>query len=260
MNYYNILGLTPTATPDEIKKAYRKLAMVHHPDRGGDPKKFQEISEAYEALKNPTTSRGPFQSANSQNFREFDDLNDLFNHVFRGQFNQSANRTQIMRTTVAVTLQDAYYGAEKPIQIRTVKENKLISIKVLPGIKTGDQVRYDNVIENTILVVEFYVTEDLKFARNGNDLHCNLPVSVLDLIVGGKVEFTTFDNKKIEVEIPAGTQPNRDMRVTGKGMPVYGHTNAFGDQILHLKPFVPKDLPDTVINAIKEHTSNNKEN
>lgn len=276
MDYYNILGVEKTATPDEIKKAYRKLAMQHHPDKGGDPEQFQAINEAYETLKD-TNKRAHYDrygNSSSQNFRyqqqtysaqDIGDLNDIFNHFFGRNFEQTfrhsgINSRQIMRTTVGISLREAYTGTEKIIQLRTMTENKTISIKVAPGVKSGDQVRYDDVIEGIILIVSFHVMDDLKFSRNGYDLYCNLPISVLDLIVGKTIKFVSIDDKEIEVTIPPYMQPTKTIRIPGKGMPIYGNPGIYGDQYLVLKPFVPTGLPQSLIDKIQEFTSSNKDN
>jgi curved DNA-binding protein len=273
MDYYDILGVPHTATSDEIKKAYRKLAMQHHPDKGGDPAHFQQINAAYETLKDSNKRAKYDMFRNSPNVKDFSfynvgpeihDINELFEHFFGSHFNQqfrygNVNTRQVMRTTLAISLQEAYTGTEKIIQLRTQNENKVISIKVAPGIKTGDQIRYDNVIEGVILLVNFHVMEDLKFTRNGNDLYCTFPISVLDLIVGKTIKFKTIDEKEIEVTIPPYMQLTKNIRIPGKGMPIYGSINMYGDQYIILKPFVPKNLPEDLYNAIKKYSLENKE-
>jgi len=264
MDYYNTLGITKNATPDEIKKAYRKLAMQHHPDREGDPEKFQQISEAYDALKDPDrrSRYDMFGSGTGRGQQQYHDvdLNDIFAQFFNNSFNQQfrSNARAVMNTTLTVSLHEAYHGTEKVIQLRTLQDTKGVSIKISPGVKTGDQMRYDNVIENTILIVSFHVMDDLKFTRNGNDLYCNLPISVLDLITGATVPFKTIDQKDVNVEIPPLTQPNKAIRLHGKGMPVYGHPGFFGDQILNLKPFIPADISEELLQAINDYKNKEK--
>ena len=79
-NYYDILGVTETATPDEIKKTYRKLAMEHHPDKGGDEEKFKKISQAYDILGDDTKR----QQYDNQRKNPYGDLGSMFNDFFNG--------------------------------------------------------------------------------------------------------------------------------------------------------------------------------
>jgi DnaJ-class molecular chaperone len=78
-----------------------------------------------------------------------------------------------------------------------------------------------------------------------NDLYCNQPISVLDLIVGTNFEFTTIGGKTLEVTVPPKTQPHMHLKLGGHGLPIHG-TNAYGDQIILLKSFIP-DIIDTRI-------------
>lgn len=255
MDHYITLGVPRTATADEIKKAYRKLAMEHHPDKGGDVNKFQEISTAYETLSNqdkrfqydnPQTRQQhtPFGDAPggfSFNFNGFD-LNDLFGQ--RGQQQRPSYRTR-----VTVSLVDVFNGAEQVLQLGTQQGTKVINIKIPQGIHTGSSIRYDNIMDDGSLLIEFVILPDLRFERQGDDLYANLPVSVLDLIVGNKTEFTTIDGKKLEVNIAPNTQPTQHIRLGG-----YGMTRADGsrgNQILLLKPFIPANIDNEVIEAIK---------
>lgn len=263
MDHYNTLGVPREASQEDIKKAYRKLAMEHHPDKGGDVSKFQEITNAYEILSDPEKR---FEYDNPQAAPQFShpggfgvningfDLDSLFGQLFgqRGGFKQ--NQQQIYRTRIQITTLDSYHGTEHPFQISTPTGPKAITIKVPEGVNNGDQVRYDNVIPGAQLIVEFLVEPDLRFERHRYDLFMTLPISVLDLIVGTTVEVDTIINKKLKVNIKPGTQPSQHVRIAGYGMP-YGN-GKYGDQILLLKPYLPDNIHTDIIDSIKRNQVN----
>lgn len=265
MDYYNTLGVPRDADQDTIKRAYRKLAMQHHPDRGGDPNEFQKISEAYETLSD-TDKRFRYDNpqARQQHFQGFPgdfnfthngfDLNDLFGQIFGQRQNFHRNMRPTYRTTVTVSLVDAYNGIDHVLQLNLPNGNKVINITIPKGIESGQQMRFDNVIDDATLIVEFHVLKDLRFDRHGPDLYANYPISVLDLIVGAKVPFQTISGKMLDVTIPAGTQPTHQIRLPSLGMPI-GNTGQFGDQILLLKPFVPDNIHTDIIDSIKRNQS-----
>jgi DnaJ-class molecular chaperone len=85
-------------------------------------------------------------------------------------------------------------------------------------------------------------------------LYANYPISVLDLIVGTKVQFQAINGKMLEVTIPAKTQPNHQIRLPGLGMPI-SNTGQYGDQILLLKPFIPDSISNDIIDSIKRNQS-----
>lgn len=255
MDYYNILGINKNATQEEIKKAYRKLAMKHHPDRGGDNTLFQKINEAYNTLGDPQ-KRAQYDSPQPQGFNfNFgggapNDINEIFSHIFgqRGHnpFNQS--NEPIYRTRVGISLVEAYNGEEKMLQMQTPSGTKVIKINIPKGVYSGHKIRYNNVIDKGVLIVEFVITPDLRFERKNDDLYSNLPVSVLDLIVGTKVEFTTISGKKLEVNIKPQTQPHMQLKIPKQGMP--SGNGDFGDQILLIKPYIPANIDQSIIEAI----------
>jgi curved DNA-binding protein len=260
MDHYSTLGIPRTASPEEIKKAYRKLAMEHHPDRGGDNAKFQEISVAYNTLSDPNKKAAydnPQTQFNHPGGFDFGsngfDLNDIFSHVFgQGQGNPFGQRTHqqpIYRTRVTVSLVDAYNGVEQVLKLSTPQGTKVINIKLPRGVKTGDNFRYTNVMDDAILLVEFVILPHLQFERKGDDLYANLPVSVLDLITGTKIQFTTISNKTLEVTIRPQTQPWMQLKINGEGMPTA--SGNFGDQILLIKPFIPDTIDTDIIESIK---------
>ena len=173
MDYYNTLGVSREASPDEIKKAYRKLAMQHHPDRGGDVAVFQQITEAYETLSdadkrfqydNPSASSvfNGHPGGASFNINGFD-LDDIFSQMFGRGNNPFANQRPIYRTRVAISLIDAYTGTDHLLQLNTPDGLKAINIKIPAGVDTGGQIRYDNIIPNAQLIVEFHVLGDARF-------------------------------------------------------------------------------------------------
>jgi curved DNA-binding protein len=265
MDHYNTLGVPRDADHDTIKKAYRKLAMTHHPDKGGDINKFQEISTAYETLSdvdkrsaydNPQPQPQGFPGGFNFNAQGFD-INDLFSQVFghqRFHNQQTAQQRQVFRTQVSVSLADAYHGTNQMMHLNTHTGPKVINFAVPKGIDSGDQVRYDNLIDDASLIIQFIVQQELKFDRNGNDLYSNIPISVLDLITGTKIQFTTLVGKKLEVSIKPNTQPSDQIRIQGQGMPLKD-SGFYGDQILLLKPFVPANISQDVIDSIIRNQS-----
>lgn len=256
MDYYTTLGVTKDATQDDIKKAYRKLAMQYHPDKNpGDKEsenKFKNISSAYEILSDPT-KRAAYDSPKQQpnfhyNNQPFD-LNDIFSQVFGHNSQPYHHQTQaVYRTRVSVSLVDAYTGTTQMLQMTSNVGTKVINVTVPKGVKTGDQVRYDNIIDNAKLILEFVVLADLRFDRQGDDLYMNLPISVLDLITGTKAKINTISGKILEVTINAKTQPTQQIRIPGYGMPL--QNGSYGDQILLLKPYVPDNVSQDIIDCI----------
>lgn len=266
MDYYKTLGVDRNASPDDIKKAYRKLAGQHHPDKGGDTAKFQEIQKAYETLSDPQkkqqydsphTQGGPggfhfnFGGGGPGGFhfhQQGFDINEIFGQMF-GQQNPFAQRQQVFRTQLSVTLMDAYNGGSQVLKVQTQTGTKIINIDIPKGVKDGDQFRYDNMLDGATLIVEFRVQPDLRFERRGNDLYCNHQISVLDLLVGTKIQFKTISGKTFEVEVKPMTQPHIQLRIPGQGMPI-SNGNQYGDQIILLKPFVPDKIDSSITESI----------
>lgn len=263
MDHYTALGLNKNATPEEIKKAYRKLASQNHPDRGGDTAAFQKIQEAYDTLSDPQKRAhydNPMHHGFAQGQQGFPggfnfnfngggiDINDIFGQFF-SQPNMHRQSRQIFRTGIQVSLKEAYTGTNKILELSTQNGKKVIDIKIPPGINSGDQMRYDDVIENSVLVVEFNVLPDLKFDRKGNDLYCNQSISVLDLIVGTTIDFVTLGGKTLQISIKPKTQPHANIKLAGYGMPT-PNTNIYGDQYLLIKPYIPDNINNEIIDSI----------
>jgi curved DNA-binding protein len=261
MDHYAVLGVSKTATPDEIKKAYRKLASQHHPDKGGDTAKFQQIQEAYAVLSDPQ-KRTQYDNPQPQGFPggfqwnvDGMDIHDIFNQMF-GQGQQGPrNNRQVYRTRINVSLLDAYNGSTQTLKIQNEVESKLVEINVPKGIMHGTQIRYDNLLPNSSLLVQFNVLPDLKFERRQNDLVTNHVISVLDLIVGTEFNFQTIAGKTLLVKIKPKTQPYMHIRLPGQGMPIMNSGN-YGDQLILLKPYIPDNISDDIIDSILRNRGN----
>jgi DnaJ-class molecular chaperone len=256
MDYYTTLEIPKTATQDDIKKAYRKLAMKTHPDRnGGDETKFKKIQEAYDTLSDPK-KRQQYDSPTPQFGFSTNhmDMNDFFNQVF-GQRKTQQSSKQALRTTVSISLVDAYNGTQQMMQVQTPTETKLVTINIPAGVATGDSMRYDSILENAVLIVQFVVMQDLRFERRGTDLYSTQTLSVLDLIIGTKFKFQTISGKLLEVKVPPNTQPNSNLRIPESGMPA--KTGEYGDQIILIKTFIPDNIHTDIIEAITKHQPKN---
>jgi len=258
MDHYQTLGVAKTATPDEIKKAYRKLASQHHPDKGGDTATFQKIQTAYDTLSdpqkrqqydNPMPQGSPFHGfSGNDGFNAFNGFNfdEIFGQVFR---QHSQRQPQAFRTSLVISLQQSYNGDQMPLRLQTPTGTHVVNIDIPKGVESGSQLRFDNLIPGSGLIVEFRVQSDLKFERRGHDLYCNQQVSVFDLVVGGSFEFTTISGKTLEVRIPPKTQPFMHLKIGGEGMPIY-NSGQYGDQIILLKPYIPDNIDTEIVDAI----------
>lgn len=259
MDHYQTLGVAKNATSDEIKKAYRKLASQHHPDKGGDTNTFQQLQTAYDTLSdpikrqqydNPAINHGPHGfhfNFNGQNMHDiFDQFGGLHN-IFRQN-----HGPQTFRTRVQVTLNEAYHGLKKTLQLQTNNGQHVATVDIPKGVITGQQLRFDNIIPNAHLLIEFLVAPDLNFDRQGNDLYVNLPINIFDLVTGKKVFVKTINQKEVEVNIPPMTQPFMQLKLVGRGMPIIG-TTMYGDQILLLKPYIPDKIELEILDILRKY-------
>ena len=268
MEHYQTLGVDRNATPEDIKRAYRKLANQHHPDKGGDTAMFQKIQTAYETLSDPEkkqqydnpnpfggmggapggfhfTTGSPFGGGFNFNFdpRSGMDVHDMFGQFF----GQQRQQRPTYKTTIWITLEQVLNGGEQILQFKTHSGNQTIRVDIPKGIDNGGQMRYDNLIPDGVLIIEFRVHANEKFKREGLDLYSDVEISVLDLIVGTDIEFTSLSGTKFNLGIKPKTQPNTKVRVAGQGLQVNGHV---GDQYVLLKPIVPDRIDNAILDAI----------
>lgn len=278
MDYYATLGLKRNASDAEIKKAYRSLAMKHHPDRGGDEKRFKEISQAYEFLSDPDKKQiidmggdpnaqpgmggfnhGPFEfHFNSGN------INDIFgNFGFGGFGRQPMRRNRSLNITVDITLEDVLTGKDFTAEVSIPGKNKMINIHIPQGIENGQQIRYDGMGDDSIpnmkpgdLIVNVMVREHNVFKREGTSLIVDKEISVWDALVGTNLEIYTLDNKTLSITIPPGTQPETVLSCRGEGLPNM-RSKARGNLLIKIKVAVPKNLSNKQIELINKIKTGN---
>ena len=257
MDHYTTLGVQRTASQDEIKQAYRRLAAKHHPDRGGNTAAFQKIQQAYDTLGNeqqraaydqPQSAFQGFQGGGHFNFDE------IFN-MFGARFHTGGTRhhTQV-RMSLWITLRDVAVGGTRPVAVSTHQGSGTIEIQIPTGIEDGDSVQYPNLAPGGgDLIVTFRIHPDERWQRQGQVLLKEEPISIWTLILGGSVTITTLTDERIAVTIPANTQPGTMLRVRGKGLP-NRQANA-GDLIIKVQAQIPTNISPAVLAAIRQEMS-----
>jgi curved DNA-binding protein len=258
-DYYKILGVSRNASQDEIKKAYRSLAMKHHPDRGGDQGKFQEIQEAYNTLSDDNLRAQHDNPGQHFNFGGEDMFGSFFGGPFGGFQFRSAPKNSNVTAAVSISLEEVLTG--KTIDAEVGFKNggkKLVSINIPAGIDDGIQIRYPGMGDHSVsklppgdLIVHVRVRQHSTWRRNGQDIICEKEVSVWDAMLGTTLTVTTLDHKTLTVNIPAGTQPETTLSCKGEGLP-HPNTLKRGNLLIKVKIQIPKTLSQSQTDIIKK--------
>ena len=358
-DYYEVLGISKGANPDEIKKGYRTKAKELHPDRNTDrpeaESEFKEANEAYEVLKDPEKKAaydrfghaafeggmggggrpgggqpGDFGSAFSDVF------DDLFGDFMGGQRGaggggRRASRGSDLRYNLRVTLEDAFAGLQKTINVPTsvgcdgcngsgaeggsepatcptcsgmgkvraqqgfftvertcptcsglgqiiqnpcetcggagrVDKDRSLSVNIPAGVETGTRIRLSGEGEAGMRggpTGDLYIFIDVAahdlFERDGNNLFCRVPVSMSTAALGGSIEVPTIDGGRGRVQIPAGSQSGRQMRLRSKGMPAL-RGGGPGDMFIELAVETPVNLTSKQKELLREFEELSSEN
>jgi len=259
-DHYATLGVARTASQDEIKKAFRKLASQHHPDKGGDTAKFQEIQAAYDTLSDPV-KRQQYDNPAPQfgGFNGFGpggaqfNMNDIFGQMFGGGHPFGQGRRNHVRMTIWIQLADSARGGSKTVAVSTSQGTSTVEIEIPQGIDDGDNVQYGGVAPGGMdLVVQFRIHPDSRFQRQGPNLYTDRKVSVWTLILGGEIEVETILGTTLALKIPARTQPGTTMRIRAQGMQ---SKHGSGDLMVKLHAEIPANISPELISAIEQHRS-----
>jgi len=276
-DYYKTLGVSKSASADEIKKAYRKLALEFHPDRNKTKeadKKFKEVTQAYEILSNPQKRKqydqfgaqafenggpsaggqgrqgpfggGPFNytyTTSDFDFGNFSDPFDIFEQFFGGASPFGRAKPAY---SLNITFLEAIKGVEKKVNING--EQKII--KIPAGVDSESRIRFDD------FDVVLNVSTSPQFQRQGYDIFSQEDITMVQAALGGVVEVETIDGK-VKLKIPEGTQPGALIRIKEKGV-VHLNSKGRGDQYVRIKIQIPKNLNAKQKEILKEFSSTKK--
>lgn len=289
-DYYKILGVAKTATQDEIKKAYRKLAVKFHPDKNPGDKKseeqFKEINEAYDVLGDAEKrkkyetlgenwqqyqhggfpndfgqqGRGRKKSGKQQQYYSEDEghfsdfFESMFGNGFPGQGGSRQTKGQNYEASATITLEEAFHGTTRQINLDTQKLN----LKLKPGIAEGQVLKMKDKGgpgrgggANGDLFITVHIERHPRYERRGDDLYFDQPLSAFIAMLGGKLQVQAID-KNINLTIPAGTDSDKVFRLKGMGMPKDGSPTERGDGYVRVIITVPKSLSEDERKAIEE--------
>lgn len=267
-DYYKILGVARTATPAEIKKAYRKLAAEFHPDKSkakGAEDRFKEINEANEVLSD-AEKRKAYDELGSdwragQQFRPppgwggrgrrsagggnpggfSGDFSDLFSSMFSGggagMGGGFAPEAEDSRDVLTISLEESFHGGSRRVQLSS---GKTLEVKIPKGVTEGQTIRLTGQGRfGGDLLLEMRFAAHARFDLKGRDLSCVISVAPWESALGATVSVPTLGGD-VELKLPAGTQGGKKMRLKGRGLP---GTTA-GDQIIEIRVVTPPAVSD----------------
>jgi molecular chaperone DnaJ len=330
-DYYELLGVSRTATEAELKSAFRKLAMQHHPDRNPGDKdcehRFKEINEAYDVLKD-ADKRAAYDRFGHAAFEHGSgghgfgsDFASSFADIFDDLFGMGGRRSRAsgrergadLRYNMEISLEEAFVGKTAQIRIPTpvtceacsgsgakagtrpracptcggqgrirhaqgfftlertcpacqgrgqviedpcpscsgsgrVTRERTLSVNIPAGVEDGTRIRLAGEGEAGVrggpagdLYIFLSIESHQFFQRDGADLHCRVPISMVAAALGGSFDVPTIDGGKTKVKVPEGTQSGRRFRLHAKGMPVL-RSKQVGDMYVQVVVETPQKL------------------
>lgn len=249
-DFYDILGVSRTASADEIKRAYRDLARKMHPDVSKDPNaqaKFTEVQDAYDVLSDPdkraiydrggrAAPGGSWQGGQPGQEYDLDDLGSIFDTFFGGQGADpfarkqagpgARPRRQPLRHEITISFMTAARGGSHRVQLTADGRAKSIDVQIPRGVVDGAKLRVragggasdlDRDVLLTVRVGAHPVFRRLAGASGGLDLEFDLPITIVEATLGTRVWAPTLAGA-VELSVPAGTASGRKLRLKGRGM------------------------------------------
>ena len=258
-DYYQILNIPRTASADEIKRAYRRLASQHHPDKGGDTARFQEVEEAYRVLGDANRRQeydNPRPTFNFNRGAPGFNLDEIFN-MFGADFRHDNRSGPVARLSLWVDLEDVVRGGPRSVALQVGNRVTSVEINIPPGIEDGDSIRYPGLSPNgSDLVIHYRIKPNPRFEKDNRNLICQHEISIWDLVLGCEITVIDAVGTTLALTVPPGTQPNSLLRIRGRGIPAStlpGRTPnlAPGDLMVRMVARIPNNIDPEIIEVIR---------
>lgn len=249
-NHYTTLGVERTATPDEIKQAYRKMARKYHPDVSKEPDaeaRFKEVAHANEVLSDPEqraaydqaglheARRPPFSSPfHRQAGGDSMDDTDFFESLFGGRSRNRRAAGSDQNARIQIDLEDAYHGARRTVTLRLPVADALgqqtlqarqLEVQIPKGVRAGQRLRLSGQgspgqggAPAGDLYLEVALKPHPKFRVEEQDLYIDLPIAPWEAALGATVAVSTPEGE-VHLSVPPGSSAGRKMRLKGRGLP-----------------------------------------
>jgi len=278
IDYYKILEITKSASQEDIKKAYRKLARKYHPDLNPNnveaEKKFKEINEANEVLshienrkkydqygkdwkhadafeseKNRQNNSQAYANRANAESEYSGDFSDFFESMFGGSGRQNSRtkfRGQDINASLQLNLIDVFTTQKQTITVN----GKNIRLTIPAGIENGQVIKIAghgapgaNGGPSGDLYITFSITNNTKFKRESSNLYTEVELDLYTSLLGGEILADTFDSK-VKLKVAPETQSGTTVKLKGKGFPVYKKENEFGDLFIKYQVKLPSNLTE----------------
>eukprot|EP00300_Choanocystis_sp_HF-7_P009732 c16605_g1_i3.p1 GENE.c16605_g1_i3~~c16605_g1_i3.p1 ORF type:complete len:397 (+),score=56.75 c16605_g1_i3:595-1785(+) len=261
---YSVLGVARTASEDEIKRAYKKLAMAYHPDRNtGKSEQFQQVAGAYEVLSD-SHRRSLYDQFGITTFTEpVHQPPPWFMHqAAQQQRSQPSNQqenskrfdTNIIQKELVCSLEELFTGCVRSMKVQTsivdatgkkrTRENR-ITIPVKPGWKKNTKITFADP-ETMAPSIVFVVVEKPheRFSREEDDLVATVDLTLKEALCGTTVALTHLDGREISYRLTDPVGHGDERRIGGEGMPISKLENARGDLVLRFRIAFPSTLTE----------------
>lgn len=283
MTHYDTLGVAESANLDEIKQAYRRLANQHHPDKGGDTNKFQQIQAAYDAIGDEQRrAQYDAERRGSGNFRFTVNGHDVggdsvpphmeemlrnfgfsFGQGFAShgdpfaQFRQP-RKNKDLQVDIVVSLASTLEQQMKAISVQTTNgQREVVDVHIPRGVRPSSTIKYPGLGDNFFaslqrgdLYIRVHVEGDPRFGVENLDLIKTVDIDCVGAIIGTEATVEGLDGKKFSLVIPAGTQYGTKFRIPNQGLYVMNENNR-GSLIIIANITVPTNLDATQLQTLR---------